>query len=251
MKKTYLLICMLCISSVLFAQKKGTIVYKETTKMDIKVDGISDEMLAMLPKERTLQYQLLFTESKAFIKTMNDPTKNQNIDHQAEGNRIVIKTDEPDNKTYFDLTNQKCFDQKEFMGKVFLIESDLKTQSWKISGEQKEILGYACFEAILNNPDDPKNKVSAWFCPALPGGIGPLALGNLPGIILEININDGATKITAQKIELDMLDEKEMVKPSQGKKVSKKEFNEIVEAKRKEMQEQYGGEGNVIIKIRN
>ncbi len=251
MKKTYLLLNLLAISSLLFAQNSGTVTYKETTKLEIKFDGVTEEMAAMVPKEKKLSSKLTFTEKNALIKTIKEPNPNNNIEHQSEGARFVIKTDEPDNKTYFDLTNMKCIDQKEFMSKKFLIESDLKTLTWKITGEQKEILGYTCIEALLTNPTKKEDKVKAWFCPALPYSIGPMALGNLPGLILAVDINEGTTVITAQNIELKEIDLKEISKPNEGKKVSKKEFNEIVEIKRKEMQEQYGGEGNVIIKIRN
>lgn len=251
MKKIYVIVGLLAFSNVLMAQNSGEIMYKESTKIELKIDGMSEEMAAMIPKERSVLSKLVFNNKTALIKSIKEPLKNNNIEHQSEGARMVIKTDEPDQKTFYDLENMKCVDQKEFMSKKFLIESDLKNLNWKITGEQKEILGYACLEAILTNPENKDNVVKAWFCPTLPYSIGPMALGNLPGLILEVDINNGQSKIIAQKISLKEIDAKEIYKPSEGKKVSKKEFNEIVEIKRKEMEEQYGGEGNVIIKIRN
>lgn len=248
MKKTSILVMLLAVSSSLFAQQSGIVTYKETTKMDIKVEGISEEMASMFPKERSIKSELKFNDKLALIKNLK-AVENQNIDQEMNGARIVIRGDEPDNRTYFDLVTNKIIDQKEFMERKFLIESDLKSQTWKITGQQKEVLGYACLEAELTNSES-KNKVKAWFCPSIPVSIGPMALGNLPGLILAVDINDGKTTITAEKVEFVQVEEKEFVKPKEGKKVSKKEFNEIVEAKRKEMQEQYGGDGNVIIKVR-
>lgn len=250
MKKTYLLLSLLAFSNILLAQSSGTVQYKETTKVEIKVDGISEEMAAMIPKERSIKHELLFNEKNALLKVIKDE-KSQDINHQTEGAKIVIKREEPDNKTYYDLNTMKCSDQKEFMGKKFLIESDLKSHTWKITGAQKEILGYACMEAELINPENKTDKIKVWFCPSLPYSIGPMALGNLPGLILVVDVNEGTTVINAEKIELGTINEKSIIKPNEGKKVSKKEFAEIVEMKRKEMQEQYGGDGNVIIKIRN
>ncbi len=244
---------MLCLlGTVVFAQaqKTGTITYKEVQKIEIQIDGLSEEMAAMIPRERTVKSTLIFNEKSALMKTIKSKNENQNIEQEVDGQRVVIRRDEPDNKTFFDLSSNKCFDQREFMGKKFLIESDLKSHTWKMTGNQKEIAGYPCMEAELTNSES-KNKVSAWFCPSLPVSIGPLALGNLPGLILAVVVNNGESTITAEKIELSGIDEKELIKPTEGKKVSKKEFLEIVDAKRKEMQEENGGEGNVVIKIRN
>lgn len=250
MIKTYLTIALLGIVSICTAQKIGTVTYKEVQKIEIQIDGLSEEMASMIPKERTTNSVLSFNEKYGFMTTLKSKNENQNIEQEVDGARFVIRRDEPENKTFFDLNNNKCFDQREFMGKKFLIESDLKTHTWKITGQQKEIAGYPCLEAELTN-SETKNKVMAWFCPSLPVSIGPLALGNLPGLILAVNINNGESLITAEKIELGSIDEKVLVKPTEGKKVSKKEFREIVDAKRKEMQEENGGEGNVVIKIRN
>lgn len=248
MKKTLLILSTLAICKVLSAQTTGTITYLETSKIEIHVDGISEEMQAMLPKERTVKSELKFNQKNALVKNLKS-NENSDIDQDINGARVVIKQSEPDNKTFFDLTANKIIDQKEFMERVFLIESDLKSQTWKITGQQKEILGYACLEAELTN-SITKNKIKAWFCPTISVPVGPMALGNLPGIILAVDINDGKTSIVAQKIDLSAVNENELIKPKDGKKVSKKEFNEIVEAKQKEMKEQYGGEGNVIIKVR-
>ena len=159
MRKILFSILVLGISTLAFAQKKATVHYTETMKLEIKVDGMSDEMLANLPKEETQKKILSFNESAAIFKnlTSQEPT---NIEREQDGARFVIRRDIPDNKTYIDLKSMKCYDQKEFMTKKFLIESDLKDLKWKMTGNQKEILGYACQEAeLINSFNNNKVKV--------------------------------------------------------------------------------------------
>lgn len=232
------------------AQNKATIEYKETLKLDIKVEGMPENMASMLPKEESNSKLLIFNQDAAIFKNKDNAKAANNIEREQDGARFVIKRDIPDNKTYIDRKSLKCFDHKEFMGKKFLIESELKDLKWKILPEQKEILGYKCQAAELLNPSNKDNKVKVWFSPELSASLGPLGLGNLPGLILEVDINNGKNTITAQNIKIDEADDKLIIKPTEGKKVSKKEFEEIAEAKRKELQEQYGGDGNVILKIR-
>jgi hypothetical protein len=61
--------------------------------------------------------------------------------------------------------------------------------------------------------------------------------------------DQGRIHIVAQKVDKTQPDAKMFVKPKEGKKVKPYEFKKIVDEKTKEMQEQYGGKGNVIIKI--
>ena len=50
-----------------------------------------------------------------------------------EGSMVMIKMVEPDNKTYIDLESKKSIEQQEFMSRIFLIESDLAEEKWKMT----------------------------------------------------------------------------------------------------------------------
>jgi len=113
---------------------------------------------------------------------------------------------------------------------------------------QKIILNYPCQEAVLK---DTSRKIVAWFTSAIPVSTGPNGYANLPGIILAADIDSGKVAIAATNVELKDFDAKIMIKPTEGKKVTKEQFEKIKEEKRKEMQQEFGGNGNVIIKVRN
>ncbi len=243
----------LCIAAM--AQTSGTIQFEEKMKM-MMVTEDSDQIgdiAEHLPKELKF-YKLLYFSPEFSLytadKTMKQDARNVEVDNDTDndGPRIVMKMDEPDEQVYCEILTGKKIEKRDLFDRLFIIESDLKKMEWKLTGNQKTIMGYPCQEAILK---DTLIKLTAWFAPSLPVSTGPNGTGNLPGMILEINRDDGKQVITAVIITLAEVDKKVFVKPSGGKKMTKEEFNKLAEEKRKEMQEENGGEGNFIIKIRN
>lgn len=234
-------------TGILCAQKQGSIVYKETVKMDFKMDLDSNmkAMLGDLPMENSSQRQLLFNEKASLFELVKKPDNNEKK-LEEDGNRIEIRMDIPDEKTYCDLVNGKKTEQKDFMGKKFLIDSAFTKCDWKMTGKQKQIQNYPCSQAMKIEKGD---TCYAWFTPKIPVSSGPHGLHGLPGMILETSFMGGRVLLTAEKIDLAVIDEKLLVKPKEGKKVTNAQFRKIEEDKRKEMQEQYGGKGNVIIKM--
>ena len=74
---------------------------------------------------------------------------------------------------------------------------------------------------------EPKEKlVSAWYAPEIPVSFGPDKYGGLPGLILEIN--DGQTIILCSKISLNPKSKIEIKRLSKGKRVTQKQYEEIV-----------------------
>jgi NAD-dependent dihydropyrimidine dehydrogenase PreA subunit len=116
--------------------------------------------------------------------------------------------------------------------------------AFDLTGKQKTILGMPCQQALLKKD---KDTVEAWFTPAIPVSAGPMGLAGLPGMILEAtqrNVSFVATAFTPGTADAALI-----VKPKEGKKVTGEEYDKIVEKKTKEMADEYGGNGNVIIKV--
>jgi GLPGLI family protein len=223
------LFILLLIAAPLFliAQNEGEIRYDETIKMEIDLPEGQEHLRAMIPSERTSQ-KVLYDE--------------ETIEHNSEDGNVQVKMviATPDNKTYRNLETGDITTQQEFFGKKFLIKGDKTKYEWKMTTEQKKIGAYTCMKAELK---DTSRTVIAWFTPQIPTSIGPGGFGQLPGMILEIDINDGQQKITANKIEMRKLDADEIVKPEKGKDVTREEFDKISEEKMKEMEEEMGGSG--------
>ena len=251
MNKILFFLSAILLSVHLHAQNSGTIIYKETAKLHINIQGDAPPP-PNLPTERNAQMILYFTPDASLY--MNDPSvKNDGgmINEEEagpDGEHVQIKMDAPDNRTYCDLKSGKKINQQDFMQRKFLIESDLKATDWKLTGNQKMILNYPCQEATRQ---DSTRKISAWFTPAIPLATGPSSFCGLPGLVLAVNVNDGDQTLTATSVKMGDVDASKIVKPKDGKKVTEAEFNKIRDEKMKEMGIQPGSGNQMIIRIEN
>jgi GLPGLI family protein len=245
MKKTIFTFFMLMMSTAIFAQTSGTVTYEQVVKLEIKLEGESAQFASMMPKERKSLKSLSFNEQASLYKNLK-ADEEQPMAMEHGGAQIMIKMNEPDNQTFTNLSENTQIEQREFMTRQFLIEGKPENK-WKLTGNQKTILGYPCQEAIL---EGAKEKTSAWFTPAVPVQAGPGSYSGLPGLVLVVDINDGKNVITAQKVDLTPIDKSTLAKPKEGKKVTRAEFDKIVEEKAKEMGVEPGqGQTHMMIRV--
>lgn len=223
---------------------KGTIAYTETVNLHIELEGEAAAFAAMIPKEQKSDKILYYTPEATLYKNAKED-ESQRTSTNANGMMVKITTSNTDDQMYIKLNEQKKVQKKEFMGRTFLITGDLDKQNWKMTGKQKEILGYPCQQAVRYTEED---TFSVWFTPAIAVSSGPSELGMLPGMILEAQINE-EVNIVATEVKEGEINEEEMKEPKDGKKVSAEKFAAIVKEKTKEMQEQYGGSGGNIIRM--
>ena len=144
----------------------------------------------------------------------NDDNKGQNFEYFFKDNKSLYTYKEEDNadrgyswkKRALLLTrdhkNNKIKDIREEIGTKFLVEDELKRTKWKILNEIKEIEGYLCMKAETTN-ETKGQTIHAWFSDAIPMSGGPEGYNGLPGMILELDINDGDAIITATEIDLE------------------------------------------------
>lgn len=103
----------------------------------------------------------------------------------------------------------KLLIQNALLGENIYSESDLKS-NWVLTNETKLIDNYLCYKAtnvkkVVNDVKTFSHPVTAWYCPKIPYRYGPIGYGNLPGLILELQVRNvvyGA-KIIKLDSELD------------------------------------------------
>jgi len=112
-------------------------------------------------------------------------------------------------------------------GKLYVISDSLCFPEWIIMNDIKEIAGHICMSASM--VDTVRNqKTIAWFASDIPISSGPERWYGLPGMVLEVDINDGAMIITADKIDfLKLTTELSKPKKIKGIKVTQKEYEGI------------------------
>lgn len=134
--------------------------------------------------------------------------------------------------------NQKdsiYLNMREFSGAYFKVK--IKPKKWQIHSQDfKYVDKYKCIKAttvdtIINPKGVFTSDVVAWFSPDLPGFYGPAGYFGLPGIILELHNG----KISLEAKEIDARKEPPFyIEKENGKLVTEKEYDSIVEKKAKE-----------------
>jgi GLPGLI family protein len=181
--------------------RKMTVIYKlflEEDKINFKNDDLRN---AISLESGNLIFKLFINDSISYfienngISTENLPTKLAILKTKYI-TPIYCKADKS-----FLFNNSPNF--RFFNNNEYLISKKSKSD-WVITDESKMIDGNLCYKAITTDIDyggRDKNEyqITAWFCPKIPFGFGPVYYGNLPGLILEINYLD--IKLLATKIE--------------------------------------------------
>lgn len=104
------------------------------------------------------------------------------------------------------------------LGDCFIIRSDFN--KWTVTQETKIIASYLCYKAIKKG-----TKTVAWFTPKVPVNFGPRGFSGLPGLILELKVNNIIFR--ASKIILKPKEKVAIKKPTKGIKISQKEFEKM------------------------
>lgn len=167
-------------------------------------------------------------------------------------------------KRYMNVKDKIYLEEAEIVGKEFIISEELKPIAWQLFEETKKIGDYTCYKAEVTLPvpekvqkeyeefleqekkkpqlfkmKEPKpTKVTAWYTPEIPVSLGPLNYWGLPGLILEVNEKDRI--ILCSKVTLSKNKSTAIKAPSNGKKVSQKEFDAIEKAKMDSMKDEDG-----------
>lgn len=251
MQKLFFLIGLI-LPGLSFAQNtEGEIHFTEIVKFQFSLPEGHEDMAASLPSEQKSQKVLFFNSRESLYQNAeNKDEDGQDVveggDGEVQIKMVIVRPQE--NKLYKNLETAQKVQKEDFFGKLFLISGDLDKYPWKLTGEQKKILDFNCQQAVFS---DDEKKVEAWFTPEIPVTTGPGEYGQLPGMILEVTIDDGNRKLVADKVIFKSLDKEVIVAPKKGKKVTAEEFETIREARMKEMEEEMGGGGGMRIEIRN
>jgi GLPGLI family protein len=127
-----------------------------------------------------------------------------------------------------DFENNKEFDAIQTLGKTYIIEDSTWVQPWKIKNDLKEVAGHLCMNAYWEDTLKMQ-KITVWFALDMPLSAGPERLCGLPGVILEVDVNDGGMLIVADKIEMRKLTtELDLPKKLKGKRINEAKYREII-----------------------
>lgn len=242
-------------------QKEGRVVYERTMQLQIQLQGMGESMQKAIPHSRTDKLEVLFANNQSLRRAVQDETpEDDNVSEGGGGIRINMIAAGSDDVTWYNFGEQRSVNQTEFATKKYLVTDSVHKQNWKLTGETKTILGYTCQQAItqrigkrtMTNFENGQmtrteigdtSNVIVWFTSTIPVSAGPEYQGQLPGLILGIDINDGKTTYKAievsPKVDLAVIKE-----PKSGKKITQDEFIKERAKMMEEMQKNNSGGGN-------
>ncbi len=243
MKVIFLMPVVLLAAPLWAQQTSGTIVYEQIISMDLSGQNLPEGMAALLPKEQRMEKVLYFSPEATLYENHDKGSDAKKEEYKQDNLEIHIERNMPDEKTYTDITNKKVVEQKDLMGRLFLVSRDTEPGKWKFTGRQKKILDLPCMEAVNISGED---TTIAWYTSSIPVQAGPGHISGLPGMVLEANMGK-MVHLVAKRIESDAEALKKIKAPTKGKKIGAADFEKLQKEKQEEMQKQFGGKGNVII----
>lgn len=231
MKKLIIALFLTASNWALMAQNtEGVVAFEDKVNMHriIKDDAVK----AMVPEFRSSKMELYFKGDECLYKPVEDDDEEQPMG--GGGGRMMMRR--PQSEIYRNFATEQRVEQREAMGKKYLIIDTLKILPWKLTTETKKILNYDCVKATFNDTLRKQNIV-AWFTDALAITAGPDRYGSLPGLILAVDINEGERVLTATKIEFKKVKEEDIKAPTKGELIKEEDFRKKME----EMRQRNGG----------
>ncbi len=244
-------------------QTEGRVVYERIMQLQIQVND-NDQMEHMMPKSRTDKFELNFANRQSILKHVDEENNADEVNNG--GMQIKVVAPGTDDISFFNFDKASKVEQRELFGKQFLVSDSIRKLNWKLADDTKEILGHSCRKAIAQRIGkrtsmniengkmerkefDDTTQVVAWFTTDIPVSAGPELQGQLPGLILALDMNDG--RVTYRAVEISAKANVAAIKePTKGKKVTPDGFSEERNKMMEEMQKNSQG-GNMQIRIRN
>lgn len=254
-------------ANVLMAQQtQGKVIYERTSQMQFSFAGMPGGMEQQMPKTRTDKFELTFGNNQSLWKQAEkENTDDDGMFTSSGGAQIRMVVAGNDDVLYNNFDTKKKVEKREMFGKTFIIDDTLSSLKWKMTGETKTILDMPCMKATAEriskrtavNMDNGKmtrteyddtSVVVAWFTSSIPVSAGPAEFqGQLPGLILEMDIKDGTQTFKAVSIKKET--ELDDIKEPKGKKrYTAEEFKAEREKMMEEMNKNNQG-GNRIIRM--
>lgn len=232
--------------------KEGKVIYERTMQMR-RPQNMDPDMAARIPASRTDNYELLFANNQSLWRSL--PKADGDNGSFGGGGRMFVMAGN-DDIIYYNFTDGKRIDKKELFDNQFIVLDSISKLQWKLSDETKTLLTHSVHKATaqryssrmqmtMENGQMKREKmpdtstIVAWYTTDFPVAVGPEAFqGQLPGVVLELNVNNG--KLVYRAVEISpKVAVKEVKEPKGGKKLTPAEFEKesdrLMEEMRKNM----------------
>jgi GLPGLI family protein len=260
MKKILFLLSILLSFLANAQMKEGKVLYERTIQMQFRgdaqfrSDGGPPPPSPDIPRERKDRFELSFANNQSLWESMPEMDDNNNFGGGGEGagGFRVMRFGGSSDLSYHNFTTGKRLDEQELSSKKYIVEDSIQKIAWKMTDQTKTILGhtvqkvsgerYGTRTAMTMENGEMKRQlmpdttiVNAWIAMDIPVPAGPEQFqGQLPGLILELEMNNG--RIVYRALEISSKVNVSAIKePKGGKRITAAEFTKLRDKEFEEM----------------
>jgi GLPGLI family protein len=167
-------------------------VYKVYTPFDLKTQKVTN-LSESIAKTKPLSYVLMICNNTSKFSLV-DNMELDDVDMLSLKFRKILSFGGKYVET--SLNDDEIFESKESMGANFAIRTKISDYKWNVTNETKMIDNYSCLKAICVIKGRGRGgvvidkEVIAYFCPELNYQFGPREFCGLPGLILEVVVDN-------------------------------------------------------------
>lgn len=230
-RKLILLLSLLNTNTNASAQaKEGTVFYLKIINQH-KTQFSDQRILKNIPEFRTENFILSFKDSISVYGKLAQGKQDLPV--------MAIKQADIFDVYYKNINTREFKAFKIFRNAKYLVSDKIEPQKWRLTGEVKIILGHICNKAtrVVSRQSESINKkqnsefgkkypdmiIEAWYSTNIKLPVGPDSFDQLPGLILEVNIDKGALTYIATNIS-QQTNPTILLPPKIGKVISNQSF---------------------------
>jgi GLPGLI family protein len=244
-------------------QTAGRVTYERIAQVTFNIADNNDGEQSKT-QTRTDKFELVFGNNQSLWKQAEKENEDDGNTNNG-GMQIRMIVAGSDDVLYNNFSDAKRTELRVFFDKKFIIDDSIRSLKWKLGEETKTILNHVCRKATASavNPRVTMNinngvmerkeiqdtvAITAWFASDIPVAAGPAEYqGQLPGLILALDINNGRQVYKAVDIS-EKADIASIKAPTGKKHYTPAEFRKERDKMMDEMQQNNGG-GNRQIRI--
>lgn len=223
MKTIIKVLIILLIVQVHSQSKQGKVIYEKQILIDFSKDKVPlgiDELLNTDKGKTGIEYELKFTGEKASFEIVK--SIDSDFDKGASFSKILGGGE---GYHYYDKKRNLKLKQTQANNDYFLLTDFLTEVKWKITKDTMTIGNMICYKATSTKYSLRKIKyerpIVAWFTLDIPVSYGPIGYNGLPGLILDLTIQN-QVRFYAKKIEYNK--SVTIKEPTKGKKMTEEEY---------------------------
>ncbi len=227
MKHTTLLLLILISLTARAQQTEGVVSYERVSywsKVYARLSYLSQEEKDRIQNtwknddSNKQKMKLTFTADQSQYTYGEEQGQSENGDYSWRQDDYIINRD---------FAKEHTTDIIEMLGKTYIVDDSLRVPVWKIGDQIKDVAGHVCMKATTYD-SVRSQQIMAWFAQDIPVSAGPERYTGLPGLILELDINNGDVVIEAKKVEFKAVAVELKLPKVKGKRIKESDYTTLI-----------------------